>query len=222
MLPVAEDHKKALDGDLGPNTGGMGAFSPSAAVTPDQLQEIEDTILVPTIHALKRARTPFKGVLYAGLMLTPQGPRVLEFNVRFGDPETQPTLMRLKGDLLDLIEAVVDGRLDQLTPEQVTWDPRPAVAVVLASQGYPGSYPKGKWISGLAEVKDKPDVKVFHAGTKELDGRVVTDGGRVLTVCALGDDMEDARKKAYDAAAGIHFQGMMLRKDIGLKRAAGT
>lgn len=222
MLPVAEDHKKAFDGDLGPNTGGMGAFTPSAIVTPEQLQEIEDTILVPTVHALKRARTPFKGVLYAGLMLTSQGPRVLEFNVRFGDPETQPILMRLKGDLVDLLEAVVEGQLDQLAPEQTAWDPRAAVAVVLASQGYPGSYPKGKWISGLDSVKDKPDVQVFHAGTKRADGRVVTDGGRVLSVCALGADLEDARRKAYDAAAGISFQGMFCRKDLGQKRPAAA
>jgi phosphoribosylamine--glycine ligase len=216
-LPVAEDYKKALDGDDGPNTGGMGAVSPSTAVAPEQLQEIENTILVPTIHALKRARTPYRGVLYAGLMLTSQGPRVLEFNVRLGDPEAQPTLMRLKSDLLDLLEAVVAGRLDQLTPEMVQWDPRPAVCVVMASQGYPGSYAKGKWISGLSEMKDKADVKVFHAGTRQLDNRIVTDGGRVLSVCALGDDLEAARKKVYAAIDEISFQGAFWRKDIGAK-----
>lgn len=218
-LPVAEDYKKAQDGDEGPNTGGMGAISPSTAVSPEHLQEIENTILVPTIHALKRSRTPYRGVLYAGLMLTGQGPRVLEYNVRLGDPETQPTLMRLKSDLLDLLEAVVDGKLDQLTPEMVQWDPRPAVCVVMASQGYPGNYAKGKWISGLGEVKDRPDVKVFHAGTKQLEHRVVTDGGRVLSVCALGEDLEGARQNAYAAIEAISFQGAFWRKDIGLKTA---
>ncbi len=221
-LPIAEDYKKALENDEGPNTGGMGAFSPSSQITTEQLKEIENAILVPTVHALKRMRCPYRGVLYTGIMLTGQGPRVLEFNVRFGDPETQPTLMRLRSDLLDLIEAVVDGRLDQIAEDQLEWDPRPAVCVVLASEGYPGNITKGKHISGLNEVKKLPDVKVFHAGTKSVDRRVVTDGGRVLSVTALGDDLEQARRRAYQAIELIAFQGMTYRRDIGMPRKPAT
>ncbi len=216
-LPIAEDYKKAFENDAGPNTGGMGAFSPSSQVASEQLQEIDNAILVPTIHALKRARCPYRGVLYSGLMLTGQGPRVLEYNVRLGDPETQPTLMRLQSDLLDLIEAVVDGRLDQIAEDQLVWDARPAVCVVLASEGYPGNITKGKLISGLNDVKKLTDVKVFHAGTKSVDGRIVTDGGRVLSVTALGDDLEQARRRAYQAIELIHFPGMMYRRDIAMK-----
>lgn len=216
-LPVAEDYKKALDGDEGPNTGGMGAVSPSSLLPAEVLQEVENTILVPTVHALKRARMPFRGVLYAGIMLTAQGPRVLEFNVRFGDPETQPTLMRLRTDLLDLLEGVVDGTLETQA-ERVEWDPRVAVNVVLASQGYPGPFQKGKWIAGLSEFKSGPDVQLFHAGTRALENRVVTDGGRVLSVCALGNDLEQARQRAYAAIEPLNFQGMQYRKDIGARR----
>lgn len=215
-LPAAQDYKKLGEGDQGPNTGGMGAYCPADTVTPEQLAEIENTILVPTVHALKRARTPFRGVLYAGLMLTAQGPRVLEFNVRLGDPETQPLLFRLKSDLLDLLEAVVDGRLDQITPEQLVWDSSAAVCVVLASQGYPGSVTKGRAITGLDEVKKLPDVEVFHAGTKLDEGRVLTDGGRVLGVTARGPSLADARRRAYQAVELIQFPGMTFRRDIGI------
>ena len=162
-LQPAQDHKAAYDGDTGPNTGGMGAYCPAPLVDDEMLHWIEEHILVPTVHAMKRARRPFRGVLYAGLMMTNQGPKVLEYNVRFGDPECQPLLMRLKTDLVDVLEATVEGRLDQLGP--LEWDPRPAVCVVMASQGYPGKYTQGHPIRGLGDADVLPDVKVFHAGT---------------------------------------------------------
>jgi phosphoribosylamine--glycine ligase len=216
-LPPTQDHKAAYDGDTGPNTGGMGAYCPAPLGTPELLKDAEETIFVPAVHALKRARTPFRGVLYAGLIATNQGLRVLEFNCRFGDPETQPILMRLRTDLLGLLEAVVDDRLGAYAADGLDWDPRPAVCVVLASQGYPGPYAKGKVIYGLDEVAKLPDVKVFHAGTK-LDGdRVVSDSGRVLAVTALGETLADARQNVYAAVEKIRFTGMFYRKDIGEK-----
>src|SRR5581483_3376314 len=157
-----------------PNTGGMGAYCPAPLGTPGLLQTVDETVLVPAVHAMKRSRRPFRGVLYAGLMVTNQGPRVLEFNCRFGDPETQPLLMRLRTDLLDLLEAVVDDRLDELPESGLDWDPRPAVCVVMASQGYPGAFTKGKVITGLAQAAALPNVKVFHAGTKLENGLVIT------------------------------------------------
>ena len=211
-LPACQDHKPAYDGDLGPNTGGMGAYCPTALVTDDMLEKIEETVLVPTIHQLKRSRRPFRGVLYAGLMITPQGMRVLEYNVRFGDPECQPVLMRLKSDLVDVLEATVDGRLDELSPLQ--WDPRPAVCVVMASEGYPGSYPQGVPIRGLAEAAKMDDVKVFHAGTATSNGDVVTNGGRVLGITALGRSISVAKLQAYSAVKAIRFSGAWCRKDI--------
>lgn len=216
-LPATQDHKAALDGDQGPNTGGMGAYCPAPIGTPELLKEAEERILVPTVHALKRGRTPFRGLLYAGLMNTDQGLRVLEFNCRFGDPETQPLLMRLKDDLLDVLEAVVDDRLEEFAADGLEWDPRTAVCVVLASHGYPGSYAKGKIISGLEEAAKLPDVQVFHAGTTVAKNRIVTDGGRVLGVTALGDTIAEAREKAYAAVDKITFPGMFFRRDIGLK-----
>ncbi|MFO0807467.1 MAG: phosphoribosylamine--glycine ligase [Gemmataceae bacterium] len=215
-LPPTQDHKAAFDNDEGPNTGGMGAYCPAPLGTQELLAKAGSDILVPTVHAMKRARTPFRGLLYAGLMVTPQGPRTLEFNVRFGDPETQPLLMRLKSDLVDLLEAVCDDRLDE-EAEKVDWDPRPAVCVVLCSQGYPGNIQTGKLISGLQDAAKVPNVKVFHAGTR-LDGdRVFTDGGRVLGVTALGDTLADARASAYMAVEKIKFAGMFYRRDIGEK-----
>jgi phosphoribosylamine--glycine ligase len=211
-LPACQDHKPAYDGDLGPNTGGMGAYCPTALVTDDMLAKIEETVLVPTVHQLKRSRRPFKGVLYAGLMVTAQGIRVLEYNVRFGDPECQPLLMRLKSDLVDLLEATIDGRLDEIGPLQ--WDPRPAVCVVMASEGYPGSYPRGIPIRGLAEAGKMDDVKVFHAGTATSNGDIVTDGGRVLGITALGRSISVAKLKAYTAVKAIRFSGGWCRKDI--------
>lgn len=214
-LPPTQDHKAVFDGDQGPNTGGMGAYCPAPIGTRELMEQIEEKVFVPIVHAMKRARYPFNGLLYGGIMLTPQGIRVLEFNARFGDPETQPILMRLKTDLLDLLEAVVDEKLGELPP--VEWDPRPSVSVVLCSGGYPGKYETGKVISGLEDAAKMPDVKVFHAGTK-LDGtRIVTDGGRVLGVTALGDTLIRAKKAAYDAVAKIKFAGMHFRTDIADK-----
>ncbi len=216
-LAPAQDHKRAFDGDTGPNTGGMGAYSPAPLATPEMLQDIEANALVPTVHAMKRRRIPFRGVLYAGVLVTNQGPRILEYNCRFGDPETQPVLMRLRSDLCTLLEAVADDRLGDLPEEALAWDARPAVCVVLASQGYPGSFPRGKVIFGLDEAAKLPDVKVFHAGTKIENGMVVTDGGRVLGVTALGETLADAKRKVYEAVAKIHFQGAIYRRDIAEK-----
>jgi phosphoribosylamine--glycine ligase len=216
-LQPTQDHKPVFDGDAGPNTGGMGAYCPAPLGTPELLQTVEEQILVPTVHALKRSRNPFRGVLYAGLMITNQGPRVLEFNGRFGDPETQPLLIRLRTDLLDLLEAVVEDRLGEFPESGLDWDPRPAVCVVLASQGYPGPYPKGRVISGLAEAARLSDVKVFHAGTMLEKDFVVTDGGRVLGVTALGETLAEAQRKAYEAVSRIQFQGMHYRRDIASK-----
>lgn len=216
-LQPTQDHKRAFDSDTGPNTGGMGAYCPAPLGTPELMAEIETSVLVPTVHAMKRGRKPFRGVLYAGIMQTNQGPRVLEFNCRFGDPETQPLLMRLKTDLLALLEAVVDDRLGEFPEEKLEWDPRPAVCVVMASGGYPGNYAKGKVITGLAEAAKLPDVKVFHAGTRTEKGLVLTDGGRVLGITALGDTLLDAKRKAYEAVGRIHFQGAHYRRDIADK-----
>ncbi|MGH9676521.1 MAG: phosphoribosylamine--glycine ligase, partial [Candidatus Acidiferrum sp.] len=215
-LQPSRDHKSSHDGDTGPNTGGMGAYCPAPLAAPALLDQIDSDILVPTVHAMKRGRRPFRGVLYAGVMVTDQGPRVLEFNCRFGDPETQPLLVRLKTDLLDLLEAVVDQRLDEFDGK-VEWDSRPAVCVVLTSGGYPGNFTKGYVIHGIEAAAKLPDVHVFHAGTK-LDGeRVLTDGGRVLGVTALGDSLADAQRRAYKAVNLIQFPDMHYRTDIGWK-----
>ncbi len=214
-LPAAQDHKAAYDGDTGPNTGGMGAYSPTPIVTQELIETIEDQILVPTIHTMKRNRKPFRGVLYAGLMLTQTGPKVLEFNVRFGDPECQPLLMRLQSDLLDILEATVDGRLNEI--DAPIWDPRPSICVVMASQGYPGEYENGRAIRGLDAAAAIADVKVFHAGTKLVDGQVVTNGGRVLGVTALGSSLADAKLQAYKAVQAIRWPGAWCRKDISDK-----
>ncbi len=214
-LPAAQDHKPAYDGDTGPNTGGMGAYCPTPIVDEAMMEQIEADVLVPVVHAMKRARRPFKGVLYAGLMLTAAGPKVLEFNVRFGDPECQPLLMRLKTDLVDLIEATIEGRLHEL--ESLDWDPRPSICVVMASEGYPGDYEKGREITGLDAADAMEDVKVFHAGTKLQDGRVLSDGGRVLGVTALGSTISNAKLQAYKAVKQIRWLGAWCRKDISDK-----
>ncbi len=214
-LPPAQDHKPAYDGDRGPNTGGMGAYCPAPLVDSQRLSWIEEHILVPTVHAMKRSRHPFRGVLYAGLMITHQGPKVLEYNVRFGDPECQPLLMRLKSDFVEVMEATLDGRLEELPG--LEWDPRPAVCVVMASEGYPGAYERGRAIRGLADAASISDVKVFHAGTASLDGQVVTDGGRVLGVTALGDSVSAAKRQAYAAVKCIRWEGAWCRKDISDK-----
>lgn len=219
-LPPAQDHKRAFDGDTGPNTGGMGAYCPTPAVSAERLHLIEEQVLVPVVHAMKRARRPIQGVLYAGLMLTHQGPKVLEFNVRFGDPECQPILMRLQSDLLDVLEATVDGRLDELPP--LSWDPRPSVCVVMASEGYPGNYERGQPIRGLEEAAKLADVKVFHAGTTLVNGQPVSHGGRVLGVTALGSSIAAAKLLAYSAVKCIRWRGGWCRKDISDKAALLT
>ncbi|HUS74363.1 MAG TPA: phosphoribosylamine--glycine ligase, partial [Sedimentisphaerales bacterium] len=214
VMESSQDHKPIGDGDTGPNTGGMGAYSPAPVVTERIMDQITREILVPTVDGMNRNGTPYKGVLYAGIMMTGGGPRVLEYNVRFGDPETQPILMRLKSDLLQVCLAVCDGRLDEVTLE---WDPRPAVCVVMASGGYPGSYEKGKKITGLDEANEIEDVVVFHAGTTVSDGDIVTNGGRVLGVTALAETIGEAKEKAYRAVDKIKFDGAYCRRDIADK-----
>jgi phosphoribosylamine--glycine ligase len=211
VLPTARDHKRAYDNDEGPNTGGMGAFSPAPALSAALMDQVVGQVLVPTVHAMNREGRSYKGMLYAGLMLTKGGPKVLEFNVRFGDPEAQPVLMRLKTDLVDLLEAVLDERLGEITLE---YDERPSCCIVMASEGYPAPGPLGRPISGLDEVDKDPDVHVFHAGTTMRDDQVVTSGGRVLGVTALGDTIEQARDRAYANVAKIEFGGAHYRRDI--------
>jgi phosphoribosylamine--glycine ligase len=214
-LEAAQDHKAAYDGDTGPNTGGMGAYSPAPFATPELMDTVIEKILIPTVHTMRKNGTEFRGVLYAGLMLTPQGPKVLEFNVRLGDPEAQAILMRLKTDLYDVLVAAADGKLKDL-PE-LEWDPRSSVCVVMASEGYPGSFTKGHPIRGLNEADALPDTKVFHAGTAIQKGEVVNNGGRVLGVTALGKDLSEAKRKAYEAVRCIRWQGAWCRKDISDK-----
>ena len=214
-LPAAQDHKPAFDGDTGPNTGGMGAYSPTPLIDAAAQAKVEEAILVPTVHTMKRARQPFQGVLYAGLMVTNHGIKVLEYNVRFGDPECQPLMMRLESDLVDLFEATVHGDLASIEPPR--WDPRPSVCVVMASEGYPGDYQKGHPIRGLDEASRLPDVKVFHAGTLEKDGKIVSNGGRVLGVTALADTVAGAKLQAYRAVKCIRWKGAWCRKDISDK-----
>jgi len=214
-LPAAQDHKAIGDGDTGPNTGGMGAYSPTKFVHPRLEAQIEREVLIPTVHAMNREERPYSGILYAGLMLTTEGPKVLEFNCRFGDPEAQPILARMKTDLVAVLEAVVDKRLEELEP--LEWDPRPAVCVVIASGGYPGSYTKGFPITGLEEAEALKDVCVFHAGTARRGSSVVTNGGRVLGVTALGATLREAIDRCYQAVGKIHFQGAYCRRDIAAK-----
>jgi phosphoribosylamine--glycine ligase len=214
VMESSQDHKPIGDGDTGPNTGGMGAYSPAPIITDDMMVRITREILVPTVDAMNRNGTPFKGVLYTGLMMTSGGPRVLEFNVRFGDPETQPILMRLQSDLLEVFLAVCDAKLEEVF---LKWDPRPAVCVVMASGGYPDDYEKGKVITGLREAEELSDVVVFHAGTQQRNGDVVTNGGRVLGVTALGANIAAAKAQAYEAVDRIRFEGAYCRRDIADK-----
>ena len=214
-LDVAQDHKRAWDHDRGPNTGGMGAYCPAPLVTTAIMDDIIRRILIPTIHTMKVEGCPFSGVLYAGIMLTAYGPKVLEYNVRFGDPEAQPVLMRLRSDLAHVLLLAATGRLTEL--ESLDWDPRPAVCVVMASEGYPGDYVKGRAISGLQDADALPDTKVFHAGTAIKNGEVVNAGGRVLGVTALGDTIAEAKQNAYAAVQKIQWQGGWCRSDISDK-----
>jgi phosphoribosylamine---glycine ligase len=214
LLAAAQDHKRIFDGDRGPNTGGMGAFSPTPNVTPAVAAMVERDVLLPAVRELARRGRPFRGALYAGLMLTPKGPRVLEFNARLGDPETQPILMRMASDIVPALLASARG---DLSGTAVDFDPRAAVGVVLAAEGYPGKVATGDPISGLDGAFPE-GVQVFQAGTaRGADGGVVTSGGRVLTVCALGDGLEGAARRAYEAASKLSFRGMQYRKDIGTK-----
>ena len=213
LFPGAQDHKRALDGDLGPNTGGMGTFSPPAKLlTPEMETRVRREVLDPFIAGLAKDGIRYRGMLFPGLMIDADGPKVLEFNCRFGDPETQVLLPRLDGDLLDLLEATIDRRLAQTTAK---WSPQSAVCVVLASGGYPGSYDAGKVIEGLDAAGET--TTVFHAGTRLENGRVVTAGGRVLGVTARADDLAAARARAYEAVAQIRFEGAYFRRDIGAK-----
>lgn len=214
-LEPAQDHKAAYDGDTGPNTGGMGAYTPAPFATPGLIDEVIERILIPTIHAMRRNGTEFQGVLYAGLMLTSQGPKVLEYNVRFGDPEAQPVLMRLKSDLYEILLAASRGELKNL-PE-LEWDERSAVCVVMASEGYPGKISTGHEIRGLDDAAKLDQTKVFHAGTAFDGEKVINTGGRVLGVTALGHELSDAKRRAYEAVKCIRWQGAWCRKDISDK-----
>ena len=213
VLPSAQDHKRIFDEDVGPNTGGMGSYSPAPVVTPKLLDTIITRVIEPAVRGMYQEGIPFKGVLYAGLMLTHDGPFVLEFNTRFGDPETQSILPRLKSDLVDIMMAACDGRLNELKAQ---WDPRPCVCVVVSSGGYPGKYQNGFEITGLSQITDE-DTVVFHAGTKNDGGTMVTAGGRVLGITSLGYNLEAAITKAYEAVDKIHFEHMFFRRDIGQK-----
>ncbi len=214
VMESSQDHKAVGDGDTGPNTGGMGAYSPAPVITDEVMDKISREVLVSVVDGMNRNGTPYKGVIYAGIMMTNTGPKVLEFNVRFGDPETQPVLMRLKSDLLEVMLAVCDGRLDQI---ELEWDERPAVCVVMASGGYPGKYVNGKPIGGLVDAGKLKDVYVFHAGTAQKDNQIVTNGGRVLGVTAIGDTVAQAKENAYEAVRLIEFEGAYYRKDIADK-----
>ena len=217
-LPPLQDHKAAHDDDTGPNTGGMGAYCPTPFVDAEMLADIEARILVPTAHAMRRAKVPFQGVLYAGLMLTSQGPKVLEFNARFGDPECEALLVRLESSLLELLDAAVDRRLDEIEPPR--WRDGASVTVVMASEGYPGPIQKGYPIRGLDAAARVPDVEVFHAATKAAKDSVQSDGGRVLAVTAVGSTLARAKLQAYTAVKEIRWLGAWCRKDISNKGLA--
>jgi phosphoribosylamine--glycine ligase len=220
VLPMAtsQDHKRARNGDTGPNTGGMGAYSPAPVVDEIIYQRIMDEVIYPTVRGMAAEGNDYTGFLYAGLMIMPDGtPKVIEYNCRFGDPETQPILLRLQSDLVSHCMAALEGALDQ---ESTQWNPRPAIGVVLAAGGYPGSYRGGDEISGLSEISDSADKKVFHAGTSMSDGKIVTSGGRVLCATAIGDTVSEAQSYAYELASAIHWDNIYLRDDIGWRAIA--
>jgi phosphoribosylamine--glycine ligase len=215
VMPPAQDHKQIFEGDRGPNTGGMGAYAPAPLITPSLLETIKQTVLQPALDGLRSEGTPYAGILYAGLMMTQAELKVLEFNCRFGDPETQVILPLLETDLVDVVEAALDGQLDRMT---LKWKSGSAATVVAASEGYPGSYPKGREISGLDGVAALKDVVVFHAGTQQgEDNRLFTGGGRVLAVTGSGDNLAQALNHAYAGLEKIDFRGMYFRRDIGAK-----
>lgn len=210
----AQDHKRAYDHDEGPNTGGMGTFSPSRIYTPELAKQCMDTIFLPTIQGMQKEGTPFKGTLYFGLMITENGPKVIEYNCRFGDPETQVVLPRLKSDLFEIMNAVIDERLDKVPVE---WDDGAAVCIIAASGGYPKKYTTGYEITGMERALEKENITIFHAGTREENGKLVTAGGRVLAVTATAPTLDDAIRDAYEAVEKISFQDMHYRTDIGIK-----
>jgi len=212
LMDSAQDHKAVYDGDIGPNTGGMGAYSPAPVFTEIMRQKVRDKIMLPMVRAMQQEGRTYKGILYAGLMLTKTGPQILEFNARFGDPETQPLMVRMETDIIPLFEACIDGTLGQC---QVNWKNKSSVCVVMTAEGYPGTYQKGEIISGLKNANSTPEVVVFHAGTKEQDGKVLTNGGRVLGVTATGANTESAIQRAYDAVGKVNWRGVHYRKDIG-------
>lgn len=216
VIPMvsSQDHKRVFDNDEGPNTGGMGAYSPAPVITEEIEETVMKKIMIPAIRGMRSEGIKYKGILYAGLMIKDGLPYVLEFNCRFGDPETQPVLSRLETDLVDISFAILEQRLSEI---EIKWRPDASVCVVLASKGYPGKYDKGKIITGLDKLKSTDGLFIFHAGTAYNNGNVVTAGGRVLGVTALGKDIAEAREKAYKAIEEIHFEGMHFRKDIGLK-----
>jgi len=219
ILPLAssQDHKPIYDDDKGPNTGGMGAYSPAPVVTSEVHQRIMDEVMNPTIRALAQEGYPYRGILYAGLMIRDGIPKALEFNCRFGDPETQPIVVRMTGDLITVIDACIEGDVSRVPLE---WDDRPAVCVVMASGGYPGAYDKGKIITGLENVQRLKDVHTFHAGTARKNGSYVTAGGRVLGVTGLGTTVREAIATTYRAVSMIHWEGVHYRRDIGAKALA--
>ena len=216
LLQTARDHKRAFEGDTGPNTGGMGAFSPANNWNAELEDQFHKKIMGPLLRGLHEKRITFRGLLYPGLMISADGARVLEFNCRFGDPEAQAILPRMKSDLLPLLEATIDGKIDSPKASSIEWDRRPAVTVVLASGGYPGKYETGKSISGLGKAAELDGVQIFHAGTKRINSEIVTSGGRVLAITALGSTLEAARARAYEAVSRIHFENCHYRRDIAL------
>lgn len=221
-VPSCQDHKAIGEGDTGANTGGMGAYSPAPLLPASRAQEMLDLAITPVVQHLHEMGHPFRGVLYAGLMLTAEGPKVLEYNVRFGDPECQPLMVRLQSDLAEIMLACAQGRLKEV---ELSWSDKTSVCVVLAAAGYPGSYPKGMALSGLEEAEAQPGVHIFHAGTQLQGNTVLASGGRVLGVTALGDDLAQAQKRAYAAADTVYFDNKYLRRDIGdkgLRRLANT
>ena len=214
VLDLCQDHKQVGEGDVGANTGGMGAYCPAPLLDENAMEFVEREILVPAVDGMRRDGVEFRGVLYAGIMLTPAGPKVLEFNCRFGDPETQPLMMRLQGDLLDILWRTASG---ELADAEISFEDKVACCVVMCSEGYPGAYEKGKMISGIDEAQATEDIVVFHAGTKLSDNSLTTSGGRVLGVTALGDDLESAKEKANEACEKIDFDGAFWRSDIGCR-----
>jgi len=214
ILETAQDHKAIGEGDTGPNTGGMGAYCPAPIATESVLATIERDILVPIVDAMRSDGAPYRGLLYTGLMLTAAGPKVLEFNCRFGDPEAQALLIRLESDLYEALVSTATGKLDQV---DIRWSGRPAMCVVMSSKGYPGAYAKGKVITGLDQANAMADVRVYHAGTRKQGADIITSGGRVLGVTALGTTLADAKQRAYEAVSVVQFEGAYYRRDIGDK-----